>query len=198
MEVSDKIIKQCKAGNPKAQKKIYDIFSPIVYSISLRYLKDRQKALDNLNETFFSIFEKINQYKGTGSFAGWVKRIAINNALMYFRSRKNEVILDSFDFYEDNSKKDKEKGDIDFKNIRQVIERAKFTQMQILEMLTELPDGFRTVFNLHVVEGYKHKEIAEMLDIKEGTSKSQFMRARIKLQQILYKNALIKLKNNER
>lgn len=198
MAVTEKTIKKCKKGSKKAQKKVYEAFSPVVYAISLRYLKDRDKALDNLNETFFNVFEKIHQYSGAGSFAGWVKRIAVNNALMYFRRRKKEVISDNFDYFEDETSRPKQEEDLNPKNVRQVIEKAAFSQQQIMEMLTQLPDGFRTVFNLHAVEGYKHKEIAEMLNISEGTSKSQFMRARLKLQQVLYEAALQKLKNKKR
>jgi RNA polymerase sigma-70 factor (ECF subfamily) len=194
MAVTEKTIKQCKKKNKKAQRKIYEEFAPVVYAISLRYLKDKDKAKDNLNETFFNVFDKIHQYTGAGSFAGWIKRIAVNNALMHFRERKKEIISDNFDYLEDTASIQKDKEELDPKNVRQVIERAEFSREEMLNLVRNLPDGFRAVFNLHAVEQFKHKEIAQQLNISEGTSKSQFMRARLRLQKILYEAALKKIK----
>ena len=195
MIVSENTIKKCKNNNRKAQKKIYEAYSDIVFAISLRYLKNRTQAEDNMHETFVIVFDKIYQYSGKGSFEGWVKRIAVNNALMHLRESKKEIIADDFSYFESKSvNKEKEKEDLDPKNVRQVIERANFESKDMLELVSKLPEGFRTVFNLYAIEGYKHKEIAAKLGIAAGTSKSQFARARIKLQEILYEAALEKIR----
>ncbi|MEA2040933.1 MAG: RNA polymerase sigma factor [Bacteroidota bacterium] len=196
MTVSKRTIKQCQKNSRRAQKKIYEEFSQVIFAISMRYLKDRAKAEDNMHETFVTVFEKITQYSGKGSFDGWIKRIAVNNALMYIRKNKKVFTSDDFSYFEDDNKTEKKVyGDVDPQNIREIIERANFSRTEVMELVSELPDGFRTVFNLYVVEEFKHKDIAEKMEISEGTSKSQYARARVKLQQILYDAALIKIKN---
>ncbi len=193
MTVPKKIIKQCKKNNEKAQAYIFEKYAPELLSVCLRYMKDRAKAEDVMQDAFVTIFSKIKQYEGKGSFEGWMKKITLNTALLQLRKDKKEIISDNFDLYE-GEEKIKEEKEFNPKNIQSVIEKAKFKQFEIIDIMNELPDGFRTVFNLYVIEGMKHKEIAEELGISVGTSKSQLMRARTKLKKILYKKALIKLK----
>ena len=193
MTVPKKIIKQCKKNNEKAQAYIFEKYAPELLAVCLRYMKDRAKAEDVMQDAFVTIFSKIKQYEGKGSFEGWMKKITLNTALTQLRKDKKEIISDNFDLYE-GEEKIKEEKEFNPKDIQSIIEKAKFKQFEIIDILNELPDGFRTVFNLYVIEGMKHKEIAEELGISVGTSKSQLMRARTKLKKILYKKALIKLK----
>jgi len=192
MAVSQKIIRQCKKGDAKAQEYIYNEYSSVLYSICLRYMKNRTKADDVLQDAFVIIFTKIKQYKNKGSFEGWVKRITVNTALMQLRKDKK----DGFTEFVENLKKEekKESLELDINNKKSVIENAKFSQTEIFETIQELPEGFRTVFNLYVIDELKHKEIAKELNISVGTSKSQLMRARNKIEKILYKKGLKKLK----
>jgi RNA polymerase sigma factor (sigma-70 family) len=197
MSVSKEIISQCKANNEKAREKIYNEYSPVLFSICLRYLKDYSKAEDVMQDAFITIFTKIKQYKFKGSFEGWIKRITVNTALMQLRNDKKLMISDNLENLEEDNNEVEEEN-LNIKDKRSVITNAKFTQTEIFEYVSELPTGFRTVFNLYVVEGYKHKDIAEKLEISIGTSKSQLLRARKKLEHILYKKALYKLKKQNR
>ncbi len=194
MAVPKKIIRQCKQYNKKAQAYIFEKYANELLGICLRYVKDRAKAEDVMQDAFVTIFSKINQYKGTGSFEGWMKRITLNTALIQLRKDKKEIVSDNFEYFETEENKQGPKKDLNPSDMQSVIEHAKFQQYEIIEALNELPDGFRTVFNLYVVEGMMHKEIAEELNISVGTSKSQLLRARTKLKKILYKKALIKLR----
>lgn len=190
MPIDSKIIKQCKRQNPDAQKKVYDTYSPVLTAICRRYLGFTQEAEDVLQDAFVTIFTKIKQYKGSGSFEGWIKRITVNTALMHLRKRKLMYNTDDLHLREETEPE----KELNVKDKRSVIEHAQFSASEMLEHISQLPDGFRAVFNLYVVEGYKHKEIAEMLDISEGTSKSQLLRARKRFQEILYKKAQEKVK----
>ncbi len=198
MSVSKKIIRQCKKGNPKAQEYIFKKYAPELLGICLRYMKNRAKAEDVMQDAFVTIFSKIDQYKGKGSFEGWIKRITLNTALIQLRKDKKEIISDNFDFVENNDNENNANKDFNPKDVQSVIEKAKFKQFEIIDIMNELPDGFRTVFNLYVIEGMMHKEIAEKLGISVGTSKSQLLRARTKLKELLYKKALVKLKQPEK
>ena len=194
MAVSKKIIKRCKQYDKKAQAYIFEKYAYDFLGICLRYIKDRAKAEDVMQDAFVTIFSKINQYKGTGSFEGWMKRITLNTALIQLRKDKKEIVSDNFDYYEAENNRSEQKRDLNPSDMQSVIEHAKFQQCEIIEIINELPAGFKTVFNLYVIEGMMHKEIAEELGISTGTSKSQLLRARLKLKELLYKKALIKLR----
>jgi len=194
MAVPKKIIRQCKQYNKKAQAYIFEKYAYNLLGICLRYIKDRAKAEDVMQDAFVTIFSKINQYKGTGSFEGWIKRITLNTALIQLRKDKKEIVSDNFDYIEADENKSKQNEDLNPSDMQSVIEHAKFQQCEIIEIMNELPEGFKTVFNLYVIEGMMHKEIAEELEISIGTSKSQLLRARTKLKVLLYKKALIKLR----
>ncbi len=197
MAVPKKIIRQCKKNDRKAQEYIFNKYSGELLSICYRYIKNKTKAEDVLHDAFITIFSKINQYKGTGSFEGWIKRITLNTALIQLRKDKKEIFAENFDNYEIENQKKEQKRDLNPKDVQSVIEHAKFDRQEIIDAMNELPEGFKTVFNLYVVEGYKHKDIATELGISEGTSKSQLSRARIKLKEILYKKAIKKIKGTE-
>ena len=194
MPVTKEIISQCKNNNKNAREIIFNEYSRVLLSICIRYLKNRIRAEDVMQDAFVTIFTKINQYNGKGSFEGWIKRITVNTALMQLRQDKKEFVSDRLEYIEETNGKSENEIYLNIKNKRSVIENAKFSQTEIFDIVSELPVGFRTVFYLYVVEGYKHKEISKELNISIGTSKSQLLRARKKLEDILYNKAIIKLK----
>jgi RNA polymerase sigma-70 factor (ECF subfamily) len=174
----DDIIKECKKENPAAQKQLYNHYSPLFLAICLRYMKNREEAEDVLVDSFYQIFTKIDSYKGEGSFEGWMKRILVNKALMELR--KNNVLNLSVEL---NSIKEPSESE-------EIIESLNYNDL--LEMMNELPPGYKTVFNLYVLEGYKHREIADFLGISINTSKSQLILAKKKMREIYKKKQLIK------
>ena len=160
------IIEQCKKNNPRAQKKLYDRYSPVLLGICLRYASDYTEAEDVLQEAFIKILTKIDKYQGTGSFEGWMKRIVVNTAITnYHQSGKHKHHYDIADI------QDSGLGPRVYKDV-------EFTQEELFGVIKSLPTGYKMVFNLYAVEGYKHKEIAEMMGIDVSTSKSQYSRAR--------------------
>lgn len=164
-----KLIDLCIKGDRIAQKVIYDRLASRMFPVCIRYVGDRSVAQDILQEGFITLFSKMDSYKGNGSFDGWARKIFVNTALMYLR------------------KKDALKMSDELENARSLSSDIS-TQMEnigykeLMKLITSLPPGFRTVFNLYVVEGYSHKEIAEMLNISETTSRTQLSRARVWLQ----------------
>ncbi len=163
----DDLIKQCANNDRKAQKEIYQLFAGKLFSICLKYSKNKQEAQDNFQDGFIVIFDKIGQFNFKGSFEGWLKRVMINTVLLKYRKKNvlnivtedipDEVIVDV----------DDDEISLDF----------------LLNLINELPDRYRLVFNLYALDGYSHKEISEMLLIAEGTSKSNLARARAILKQ---------------
>jgi len=159
----DQLIQKCKKNDTKAQSDIYKLFSGKLFAICLKYSRNHVEAEDNLQDAFMTIFEKISQYKYKGSFEGWLKKITVNTALQRYRNKSvfnivNEDRIESTTLdIEDN-----DDVDIDF----------------LLLIIQELPDRYRLVFNLYTLDGYSHKEIAKMLDITTGTTKSNLARAR--------------------
>lgn len=168
-------IDKCIDNDRSAQKHLYDVLAPRMFSLCIRYTGDRDVAEDVLQEGFITLFSKLSTYKKEGAFEGWARRIFVNTSLMYLR------------------KKDALKMSEDLKEAENISSTGT-TQMQhlgykeLIEMIKELPDGFRTVFNMYVVEGYSHKEIADLLDISETTSRTQLSRARNCLKQKIEKN----------
>ena len=159
----DELILKCKKQDSKAQGALYKRYSGILFSICLRYSPNRTEAEDNLQDAFLTIFKKIEQYKGKGSFEGWIKRITVNTVLQKYRKQRVYNIEDEAQIeQEDNVTVDTETVPLDF----------------LLKIIQELPDQYRLVFTLYVLDDYSHKEIAEMLGISDGTSKSNLARAR--------------------
>ena len=158
----DQIIENCKANDIKAQAELYKLFSSKLFSTCLKYSRNYAEAEDNLQDSFLTIFNKIGQYKNKGSFEGWLRRIALNTTLQRYRKEKvfnviNEDIIEDVEI------------DIDEDNV---------SIDYLLSIIQELPDRYRLVFSMYVLDGYSHKEISEMLDINIGTSKSNLSRAR--------------------
>ncbi|UBM60959.1 sigma-70 family RNA polymerase sigma factor [Marinilongibacter aquaticus] len=163
------LAKGIKEGNRKAQAALFDQYSGLMLAICIRYMGDKMLAEDVMLRGFMKVFEKIDQFNFKGSFEGWVKRIMVNEALMKIRSKKKvEVDIE-------------EVSAMTFKTD----EARSLEEEDLMQMLAQLPDGYRTVFNLYAIEGYSHAEIAEQLGISEGTSKSQLSRARGMLQNML-------------
>ena len=162
-------IEGAKQGDRKSQKAIYDRLSAKMFAVCLRYMGDRDLAEDILQDGFVTLFSKLDSYSGAGSFEGWARKIFVNTALMSLR--KKDALKNS--------------EDVDAAwNISSDDPSAlqKIGYNELIKMIAALPPGFRTVFNMYVLEGYSHKEIAEALGISETTSRSQLQRARTLLQ----------------
>jgi RNA polymerase sigma-70 factor (ECF subfamily) len=168
------LINGCLSGDRSAQQKLYDVYSPKAYALCCRYLKDPMQAEDALVTAFTRILKKIHQYKGEGSLEGWIKTIVIREALTTIR--KNQQLRLETDL-----------ENMDQQAIMQ-IHSDPLEAEDLLKMISELPTGYRTVFNLYAIDGFSHKEIAEQLGISENTSKSQLSRARNYLQNLLARN----------
>ena len=163
------LIDNCRKNNPIAQRALYDKYARKMMAVCLRYGSDYDTAQDLMQEGFIKVFTAIDSYTGNGSFEGWIRRIFINTALEYLR--RNDILRETVDI--DDSEPMQE---IDYSTVEQM------SADELMELVAELPTGFRTVFNLFVVEGYNHKEIGEMLGITESTSRSQLTRAKKWLQ----------------
>ncbi len=164
----ESLIAGCIKQKGSDQKALFDKYSGRMLAVCNRYIKDRLEAEGVMVTAFVKIFERIDQYSGEGNFEGWMRRIMVNESLMYLRKHKSMALnidieeahhLPNFDALDDHL----QVGDL-------------------MQMISELPVGYRTVFNLYAIEGYSHKEIAEQLNINENTSKSQLSRARAHLQ----------------
>ena len=164
-----KIIDACLKGDRAAQKQLFNRFAPVMYSVCLRYVGDREVAQDLLQDGFVTLFTKLDSYKGDGSFEGWVRRIFINTSLMYLRKKDALRMTEDLDNVRNLSS-----------DIPTQIENIGYGEL--MKLIAQLPPGFRTVFNMYVVEGYSHKDIAEELGITETTSRTQLSRARNWLQ----------------
>ena len=164
-----KIIDACLKGDRAAQKQLFDRFAPVMYSVCLRYVGDREVAQDLLQDGFVTLFTKLDSYRRDGSFEGWVRRIFINTSLMYLRKKDALRMTEDLDNVRNLSS-----------DIPTQIENIGYGEL--MKLIAQLPPGFRTVFNMYVVEGYSHKDIAEELGITETTSRTQLSRARNWLQ----------------
>ncbi len=165
----EEILRGCRAGDAEAQKELYDKYSPKLWPICLRYAKNVMSAEDIMQEGFIRIYRYINDYKGEGSFEGWLRRVMVNTAINYYKKNLQQKMEKDIDEVFDIS-------------IREADAISQMTTEEILAVVQTLPDGYRTIFNLFVIEGFSHKVIAETLGITENTSKSQLSRARVLLQ----------------
>ncbi|WP_299363874.1 RNA polymerase sigma factor [Winogradskyella sp.] len=160
----EQLIKNCIKQDAKAQSQLYKQYASKLFSLCLKYSKNYAEAEDNLHDAFITVFSKIDQYKSKGSFEGWLKRIAINTSLQRYRENVGVFDIVNEDKIEDVTLDiDDEALSIDF----------------LLKIIQELPDRYRLVFNLYVLDGYSHVEISELINISTGTSKSNLARARL-------------------
>lgn len=171
-----KLIKACINGELIAQKKLYNLYASKFFAVALRYSKNREEAEDILQDAFVKIFENLQQYQFKGSFEGWMRRVVVNTAIEYYRKS-----LIGF-------------GEaVEFESIQvRSFDVQSYDYEQLVNLIQELPVGYRTIFNLYAIEGYTHIQIAKILNISEGTSKSQFSRAKN-----ILKEKVIKLFNNK-
>ncbi len=165
----DQLVRGCLDGNRKAQKLFYEHFAPRMMGVCLRYADDVEMAEDFLQEGFIKVFMNLKSYRSEGSIEGWVRKVIVNAALEILR--KNDVLKHSVGIETAIPVSDTRPDAF-----------HRLTTEELLKHIQALPAGFRTVFNLFAMEGYTHREIAEMLSISEGTSKSQYARAKSWLQ----------------
>lgn len=166
----NEFIMGCQKQDSKIQNLVYKTYAPKVFGICKRYMKDRERAEEMAMNTFLTVFQKTNQFKNHGSFEGWILRIAVNSCLMELRKKTNF------------------ENEYPFEALQSTIENevlGNLDENDIEKMLQLLPEGARIIFNLYVMEGYKHSEIAEKLNVSEGTSKSQLNYAKEKLKKIV-------------
>lgn len=164
-----KLIQSCKEGDRAAQKVLYERLAPRMFPVCIRYIGDRETAQDVLQEGFITLFTHMDSYKGDGSFEGWARKIFITTALMELRRKDALKMSEELDVVR-GMKTDT------------VSQLQNIGYKDLMNLITMLPPGFRTVFNLYAVEGFTHKDIAEMLGISETTSRTQLSRARAWLQ----------------
>jgi RNA polymerase sigma factor (sigma-70 family) len=177
----EELISKCRKYDRHAQKELYEKYASKMYTLCLRYVKDEAEAEDITISSFVKVLDRIDQFKGEGSFEGWIRRIVVNESLTYIRRNKSmylEVDIEKAD-------REPNYGSLD----------NQLEAEDLLKLIQQLPTGYRTVFNLYAIEGYSHKEIAKELSISENTSKSQLSRARSLLQkQLLETEAILNKK----
>jgi RNA polymerase sigma-70 factor (ECF subfamily) len=172
MDADRLLIEGCLKRDPKAQEAMYRRFSPKMYGVCLRFAGNKMEAEDILQEGFIKIFTHLQDYQFKGSMEGWIRKAMINTAINYYR------------------KKSKELADINLEQVSGIsyIEEDaidKLAAEELVKLIQKLPEGYRLIFNLNVIEGFTHKEIGEMLGISENTSKSQLSRAKSALQEMI-------------
>jgi RNA polymerase sigma-70 factor (ECF subfamily) len=164
----DQLIKGCLKQNREAQRKLYELFAPSMLGVCFRYTKSLNDAEEVLQEGFIKVFTRLNQFKGDGELGGWVRKIMVNTALNYLKTNQKYRYDLSF-------------NEMPLHLVSTENPEVNLNAKELSELIRQLPTGFQTIFNLHAVEGYKHAEIASILGISEGTSRSQYARARILL-----------------
>ncbi len=159
------LLKNCLKQKPEAQKMLYEHFAPLMLGVCFRYTKSVRDAEEVLQEGFIKVFSQLHRFKGEGELGGWIRKIMVNTALTYLKTNRKYRYELSYDETPLHAVSD-DNPDVNLHT------------KELAELIRQLPTGFQTIFNLHAVEGYKHAEIASMLGIKEGTSRSQYARAR--------------------
>lgn len=163
----------CIKRSSDHQRKLFDLYAGRMMSVCQRYTNDAHVAQDILQTGFIKVFEKIHQFRGEGNFEGWMKRIFVHIAIRQLQSLKRNTAID-----------EEKLEDMHYEDPAII---AKMSAEEIHQLIKQLPDGYRTVFNLHVIEGYSHDEIGELLKIKSATSRSQLLKARKMLQNMISK-----------
>lgn len=162
----------CLQGDRLAQKQFFECFKGKMFALCLRYANSREDAEDILQEGFVKVFRDLRQYTGAGNFEGWVRKIFVNTALQFLQREKKNLITLELDGQ-------------DFPDEPESFLTDEPPAKNMIRILQQLPPGFRTIFNLHVLEGYSHPEIADILGISVGTSKSQLLRAKLHFKKLL-------------
>jgi RNA polymerase sigma factor (sigma-70 family) len=176
MDISQELIRNCKKQEQAAMAELFNMLAPVLKGICYRYCGNLHDAEDLLQESFIIIFTKIGSYKGEGSFEGWAKRITVNTNLNWIKKNKNQLIgLPVNPTAEPQEENDENE------------ELAGIHTKELMRCIAQLPDGYRTIFNMYAIDELSHKEIGEKLGISESTSRSQYTRAKKNLQQLLLK-----------
>ncbi|MCS7019464.1 MAG: RNA polymerase sigma factor [Cytophagales bacterium] len=171
----EELIEMCARGNGKAQRALYERFYKKMYVVALRYSKTTFEAEDILQESFVKIFGAIGNFKGDSTLEYWVKRIVVNTALKQNRRLLDKMHMDDVD-------------EVTEEPVSENLTDQSYDFKELLAIIQKLSPGYQAIFNLYAIEGYKHHEIAEMLGISEGTSKSQYARAKALIQKMLAKD----------
>jgi len=172
----DELIARCKAGDQEAHYRLYKLYSKAMYNVGLRITHSEEEAEDVLQEAFINAFRNIDSYRGDATFGAWLKRIVVNKAINAVNRKKHDPIPDDdrWDVAEEEPPPEYSEG---------------LTVDRVKRCMEELPDGYRTVLSLYLLEGYDHQEIGEIMGISESTSKSQLNRAKAKLKELLTKKS---------
>lgn len=173
LNTDSQLIKQSLNNNRKAQKLLYEKFSPKMLSLCAYYIKDLQQSEEVMLNGFFKVFTKLNQFSNEGSFEGWIRKIMVWESISYLRKKKELILSDEIESYE---------------RVHENEIELTIAVEDLQNYINELPEGCKVVFNLYVIEGYKHAEIAEMLNVTVGTTKTQLSRARKSLQKMISQN----------
>jgi RNA polymerase sigma-70 factor (ECF subfamily) len=175
-DIHKEIIELSKTGNAKAQFELYQLYARAMFNICMRMMRNFSEAEDLLQESFTEAFSKLDSFRYESSFGAWLKKIVVNKCINSLKRKKiSLVLLDNLQ-------------DIDIEAEQYDVENHELEVNKVREAIEQLPDGYRVIFSLYSLEGYDHLEIAEILGISESTSKSQYMRAKNKLKEILKKN----------
>jgi RNA polymerase sigma factor (sigma-70 family) len=175
-DIHREIIELSKEGNPKAQYQLYKLYSKAMFNICVRMLNSREEAEDLLQESFTDAFLKLNSFRYESSFGAWLKRIVINKCINSIQKKKVELVFPEHQV-EPSPKEEK----VDYGQIEMDVR-------MIHNAMEKLPDGYRVIFSLYALEGYDHSEISQILEISESTSKSQYLRAKQKIRDLLNNN----------
>jgi RNA polymerase sigma-70 factor (ECF subfamily) len=172
-----KLVRECIKGNTAAQRELYQLFSQTMLGVCYRYTKSIADAEDVLQDGFIKVFKNLRQYKGTGDLGAWIRRIMVNTAINYLKHKALYQYDLSF-------------SDISMHPVSDENPEIILNTKELSDLIRQLPTGFQTIFNMHAVEGYSHVEIGSLLGINEGTSRSQYSRARTLLISWITKNSL--------
>ena len=162
----EKVISDCKKNKRKAQVLLFNQYAPLLLSVCSRYVADTSEAEDILQESFLKIFKNIKEYSGKGHFEGWLKKIVINTAITHYHREKKHYYHEEIE-------------DISENDVHVSLSPDKeYDAKELHQLLIKMPEGYRVIFNLYAIEGFKHREIAQKLKIDESTSKTQYLRAK--------------------
>jgi len=175
-DIHKDVIELCMKGDVRAQYQLYSLYSKAMYSICVRMTNQVEEAEDMLQESFSYAFSKLGSFRFESSFGAWLKRIVVNTCINHLKKRKVDLV-----YTEQHNDPAPDDDYVDYLEIRFQVEG-------VMKAMEKLPDGYRVVFSLYLLEGYDHKEISQILGISESTSKSQFLRAKQKIKEILMSN----------
>ena len=180
INVHQELIESCKTGNRSAQFKIYKLYYKAMYNTSFRIVNDTAEAEDIMQESFLDAFRRLDSYMGEGSFGSWLKKIVINRSLDAIRKKRESVSI--------------EEGALDFPEVieENLEEELHYQVAEVKEAITKLPEEYRVILSLFLLEGYDHEEISEILNISNNNSRTRYVRAKQKLQKILKEYRVMK------